>query len=240
MKEEEILTTLNLPKESWTLRTFPFNQLETQLTLPQRKLFQEKLVSRGIRILATISERNTNILKYESETEKYEEIIFFQIKVNQFSKVKDIYKTLASVMPYPLIIIFNSEDSYKIIMSEHVKTDNGYLKVTNMLETTETKKLNAYLCAAELINLDKTSLKTLYLDMMAKFVAAESKEKYDASIEGNNVELLELVAKLDKEIQQLVNKAKKEPQMNRRIEYQLKANKLKEERAKYLTKEESQ
>ncbi|UTH00511.1 DUF4391 domain-containing protein [Macrococcoides canis] len=239
MKEEEILTTLNLPKESWTLRTFPFNQLEKQLTLSQRKLFQEKIVSRGIRILATISERNTNILKYDSETEKYEEIILFQIKVNQFSKVKDIYKILSSVMPYPLIIIFNSEDSYKIIMSEHEKTDNGYLKVTNMLETTETKNLDAYLCAAELINLDKTSLKTLYLDMMAKFVAAESKEKYDASIEGNNVELLELVAKLDKEIQQFVNKARKEPQMNRRIEYQLKANKLKEERAKYLTKEES-
>ncbi|QNR07140.1 DUF4391 domain-containing protein [Macrococcoides canis] len=239
MKEEEILTTLNLPKEAWTLRTFPFNQLEKQLTLPQRKLFQEKIVSRGIRILATISERNTNILKYDSETEKYEEIILFQIKVNQFSKVKDIYKTLASVMPYPLIIIFNSDDRYKIIMSEHEKTDNGYLRATNMLETTETKNLDAYLCAAELINLDKTTLKTLYLDMMAKFVAAESKEKYDASIEGNKIELLELVMKLDKEIQQLVNKAKKEPQLNRRIEYQLKANKLKEERAKYLTKEES-
>lgn len=67
MKEEEILTTLNLPKESWTLRTFPFNQLVKQLTLPQRKLFQERIVARGIRILATISERNTNILKYESK-----------------------------------------------------------------------------------------------------------------------------------------------------------------------------
>lgn len=240
MKKEEILTTLNLPKESWTLRTFPFNQLEKQLTLPQRKLFQERIVPRGIRILATISERNTNILKYESETEKYEEIILFQIKVNQFNKVKDIYKTLASVMPYPLIILFNNEDSYKIIMSEHEKTDNGYLRVTNMLETTVTINLNRYLSSANLNGLDKTSLKTVYLDMMARFVAAESKEKYDASIEGNKVELLELVMKLDKEIQQLVNKAKKEPQLNRRIEYQLKANKLKEERAKYLTKEESQ
>ena len=240
MKEEEILTILNLPKESWTLRTFPFNQLEKQLTLSQRKLFQERIVARGIRILATISERNTNILKYESETEKYEEIILFQIKVNQFNKVKDIYKTLASLMPYPLIILFNSEDSYKIVMSEHEKTDNGYLKGTNILETTETINLNAYLSSANLDALDKTSLRTFYLDMMAKFVAAESKEKYDASIEDNKVELLELVMKLDKEIQQLVNKAKKEPQLNRRIEYQLKANKLKEEREKYLTKEESQ
>ncbi|MCJ0911742.1 DUF4391 domain-containing protein [Mammaliicoccus sciuri] len=239
MKEEEILTTLNLPKESWTLRTFPFNQLGKQLTLPQRKLFQERIVARGIRILATISERNTNILKYESETEKYEEIILFQIKVNQFNKVKDIYKTLASLMPYPLIILFNSEDSYKIVMSEHKKADNGYLRVTNILETTETINLNAYLSSANLDALDKTSFRTFYLDMMAKFVAAESKEKYDASIEDNKVELLELVMKLDKEIQQLVNKAKKEPQLNRRIEYQLKANKLKEERAKYLTKEES-
>lgn len=239
MKEEEILTTLNLPKESWTLRTFPFNQLEKQLTLPQRKLFQERIEARGIRILATISERNTNILKYESETEKYEEIILFQIKVNQFDKVKDIYKTLASLMPYPLIILFNSEDSYKIVMSEHKKTDNGYLRVTNILETTETINLNAYLSSAYLDALDKTSFRTFYLDMMAKFVAAESKEKYDASIEDNKVELLELVMKLDKEIQQLVNKAKKEPQLNRRIEYQLKANKLKEERAKYLIKEES-
>lgn len=239
MKEEEILTTLNLPKESWTLRTFPFNQLEKQLTLPQRKLFQERIVARGIRILATISERNTNILKYESETEKYEEIILFQIKVNQFNKVKDVYKTLASLMPYPLIILFNSEDSYKIVMSEHKKTDNDYLRVTNILETTETINLNAYLSSANLDALDKTSFRTFYLDMMAKFVAAESKEKYDASIEDNKVELLELVMKLDKEIQQLVNKAKKEPQLNRRIEYQLKANKLKEERAKYLTKEES-
>ena len=238
MKEEEILTILNLPKESWTLRTFPFNQLEKQLTLSQRKLFQERIVARGIRILATISERNTNILK--CETEKYEEIILFQIKVNQFNKVKDIYKTLASLMPYPLIILFNSEDSYKIVMSEHEKTDNGYLKVTNILETTETINLNAYLSSANLDALDKTSLRTFYLDMMAKFVAAESKEKYDASIEDNKVELLELVMKLDKEIQQLVNKAKKEPQLNRRIEYQLKANKLKEEREKYLTKEESQ
>ena len=205
-----------------------------QLTLPQRKLFQERIVARGIRILATISERNTNILKYESKKEKYEEIILFQIKVNQFNKV-----TLASVMPYPLIIIFNCEDRYKIIMSEHEKTDKGYLRVTNILETTETENLNTYLSSANLDALDKTSFRTFYLDMMAKFVAAESKEKYDASIEDNKVELLELVMKLDKEIQKLVNKAKKEPQLNRRIEYQLKANKLKEERAKYLTKEES-
>lgn len=234
MKEEDILKILKLPKETWTLRTFPFNQLEKQLSLPQRKLFQENIESRGIRILATISERNTNINKFEDDIEKYEEIIIFKIKVNRFNKVKELYKTLSSKIPYPLFVVFSLNDKYKIVMSEHEKSDNGYLNVKAILETAENEDLESYLQEIEFTQLNTSNLKMLYKDILTKLIKVESMKKYNTSIEETNIEILERLKQLDKEIEQLIKKAKKEPQLNRRVEYQLKINKLKQEKENYL------
>ncbi|MGK0575997.1 DUF4391 domain-containing protein [Macrococcus capreoli] len=234
MKEEDILKILKLPKETWTLRTFPFNQLEKQLSLPQRKLFQENIESRGIRILATISERNTNINKFEDDIEKYEEIIIFNIKVNRFNKVKELYKILSSKIPYPLFVIFSLNDKYKIVMSEHEKSDNGYLNVKAILETAEIEDLESYLQEIEFTQLNTSNLKMLYKDILTKLIKVESIKKYNTSIEETNIEILERLKQLDKEIEQLIKKAKKEPQLNRRVEYQLKINKLKQEKENYL------
>ena len=84
MDEVALLKKLSLPTDTWFRRNLPFNQLAQRLNPKQRKMLEEVIESYGIRILATLTPRNTNILAYEDEQEKYEEIHLSLEKVTDF------------------------------------------------------------------------------------------------------------------------------------------------------------
>src|SRR5699024_11050655 len=98
------------------MRTFPFNKLSIHLNLKQRRFMSETITTRGIRVLASINPNNTNIPSYENETERYEEIHVFLIKVEHLKHTKEIFKILNKIIPYPLIIIFSHQTNYQIIL----------------------------------------------------------------------------------------------------------------------------
>lgn len=75
MNEEQLLRSIQLPKSTHVLRTFPYNKLEPKLS-GARKIVSENVVSRGIRLLSIISPNNANIQIFEDETERFEEIHF--------------------------------------------------------------------------------------------------------------------------------------------------------------------
>ncbi len=234
MKDEQILKILELPKSTHTLRTFPLNRIEGQLSLTQRKVFHDFIVPRGIRILASINEQLTNITKYEDDKVRYEEIIIFLIRVTNLSKAKEIYKTLAGKMPYPLIIIFQQDDSYSIITAEHEKASDYTLRITSMYQTEPTKHLDMYLDKIKFTHLDKENLYSFYKSIMNGLVQAETEKKYAIEDAQLNIEKLEELKRLEKEIERLIKLAKKENQMNRRIEYQMKATALKKQKTQLL------
>ncbi|BCC16463.1 hypothetical protein BCM0075_1233 [Bacillus cereus] len=106
MNEEQLLRSIQLPKSTHVLRTFPYNKLEPKLSGGQKKIVSENVVSRGIRLLSIISPNNANIQIFEDETERFEEIHFYCIDVNHFRKAVEVYKVFANIMPYPCNIIY--------------------------------------------------------------------------------------------------------------------------------------
>lgn len=239
MKEEEILKRLELPKQTHVLKTFPYNKLVTQLNDKYKKLFPEAVEVRGIRLLATLNTRNTNIPMYEDEFVRFEEIHLFCIRLKNIKKAKDIYTGLAEVMPYPLIILFESKGKYQWIAALHKKQENSYLlKMEQIYSSNADIPIEKYLSQWTFGKMDTFDLKSYYHMFIKKMVDLQLKEQYQVTTE-NAIEnhLLERIQSIDKEILNLVSRAKKEKQMNKRIALQVEANKLKDKKTKLLRME---
>lgn len=235
MDEKKLLNELGFPVETRMLRTFPYNKLEPLLTAKQKKLFSDEIVSRGIRILASFNSVNTNIPKYEDETVRYEEIHFFSIEIKTHKFNSQIYKILQKLMPYPMFILFHGDEEKEVIMADTIKLENGSLSVKNLYTSNHELSFNKYLSAMNFLNQETIHLYGFYTSLIQSLVNVELKERYQAKSE--NVlqdNRLEKIKEIEKEINRIINNAKKESQLNKRIELQLKANKLKTDKNKLI------
>ncbi|WP_242318408.1 DUF4391 domain-containing protein [Bacillus cereus group sp. BfR-BA-01314] len=239
MTEEDILKSLNLSKNTWVLRTFPYNKLATQLNSKQQRICSDGIKTRGIRLLATISPLNTNIPKFEDEHVRFEEIHLFQIQVTSWKYCKDIYKIFAEIIPYPLLILFSHEDKYQWIIATHQKQENSFLlKIDKIYQSNIDLPIDMYLKRLVFQNMNTVDLKSYYDTCIKQIVDTELQEKYQLKTSHeHNEDLLEKLNQLEKEIFQLVNQAKKEKQMNKRIALQVEANKRKQQKKKLIEPE---
>lgn len=229
MDEKKVLADLNLPRSTHVLRTFPFNKLEAQLTLAERKVFTEVVEARGIRLLATLNPRTTNIPAFVDEAEAYEEIHIFKIKVKKLTRAERVYKIIAEVMPYPLIVMFEAEEHVKWVAANHRRiAKTGLLKMEKVFVTNPSVASEHYFQKWAFDASNAYNLKTYYTHFIEQMVQVELQEHYQVKSEAtNNAEQLEEIKALEKQIADYVNKARREVQMNKRIEWQMKANKLK-------------
>lgn len=230
MDEREVLTSLNLPKNTYVLRTFPFNKLATQLTNNEKNFFSEVVKSRGIRLLATINPRTTNIPAYEDEEISYQEIHVFKIRISQMNYAERIYKIIAEVMPYPLLIMFETAEQIKWMGATHSKaTKTGLLKIDKLFKTNPDIPIDKYFEKWTFDLSDTYNLKIYYEHFLHQMVQVELQQQYQINSDSSkDIEYLEEIKYLEKQIADCVTKAKKEVQMNKRVEWQMKANKLKE------------
>lgn len=238
MEEKEILKVLELPRETYVLRTFPFNRLAPRFTVNDKKFFQEIVETHGVRLLATINTKTTNIPVYEDDETVYQEIHFFQIRVKDLKWTKRIYKVLADAMPYPLFIRFVASNKAKWIGAIHQKVEKtGLLKIQKVYSTNPEIDEGEYLKSWAFSQNDKYHLKAFYENLLQQIVRIELKETYGYDAElglEKDTAQFEKIKALDKEIASYITKAKKEPQMNKRIEWQMEANKLKVKREKMI------
>jgi|SRR5699024_10822542 len=241
MDEKALLVMLELPRETHVLRTFPYNRIAPRLTAGDKKLFQGAVDAHGVRLLATISPKTTNIPVYEEEDVTFQEVHFFQIKLKNLKVAKRIYKIIAEAMPYPLFIRFVAQDEIQWIGATHQKIEKtGLLKMNTYYLTNPDIKEQQYLQCWAFTDSDTYHLKAFYEGLLQQMVQVELENTYKSSF---NQELhadtnrLEKIKSLDKEIASYISKAKKETQMNKRIELQMKANELKNKREQYLKEE---
>lgn len=229
MDEKEVLSYLNLPKSTHVLRTFPFNKLATQFTADEKRVFTEVVEARGVRLLATINPKTTNIPAYEDDEASYQEIHLFKIRVNQLNRVERVYKIMAEVMPYPLLIMFEANEQVKWIGATHKKlAKTGLLKMDKLFITNPSIQIERYLEKWSFDVSDAYNLKTYYNHFIHQMVQVELQQHYQVqSPSPGDIERLDAIKDLEKQIADYVSKAKREVQMNKRIEWQTKANELK-------------
>lgn len=235
MNEAQLLKAIGFPKATQIMKTLPYNQMENKLTSAQKKMISDYVISRGIRILATIQTSNTNIDVFESETERYDSIVFLAVNVKDLKKSAQIYKVFMSIMPNPLVILFFDEKQTRWVFSTHEKKKDGFLVSKSLYEIQEGVSLEAVEKGLRFDIFDKANLKTLYESWGERLLQLELQARYNVytavSLKDN---LLEKLVVMDAQIDEYVKQAKKESQLNKRMELQQAANKMKKQKAKLL------
>lgn len=240
MEEKELLKELGLPHSTYILRTFPFNKLAAQFTSDERKIFKEAVVPRSIRLLATLSTQTTNIPSYSDGESSFQEIHLFEIRMINMQRSERIYRLLAEIMPYPLLIRFSADNTVKWIAAHHSRIEkNDFLKMKKLYGTNPELDEELYLERWKFQSVDKYNLKTYYDHFIKQIAEVELKQQYDAEAGTEaDFERLGRIKELEKQINTYIAKAKKEQQMNKRIEWQLKATQLKERKEQLIKGEE--
>lgn len=228
MNEAQLLKAIGFPKATQILKTLPYNQMENKLTAAQKKIISEHVVARGIRILAMIQTNNTNIEVFESETERYDSIVFLAVNVKELKKSAQIYKVFMSVMPNPLVILFFNGEQTRWIFSTHEKKKDGYLTSKTLYEVQDNVALQMVEEQLCFESLQKANLKAFYESWLERLLQLELQARYNiykpVSLQDN---LLEKIVVMDAQIDSYVKQAKKELQLNKRVELQQAANKVK-------------
>ena len=187
-----------------------------------------------IRFMYLLNFSNSNIQNYINDRERFEEIDFIKIILREKGKENVISKLFHQLIPKSTVIIleFKTEilisTSNKKIEKERVIVEevfnSNWIEIENkMLKELEYKKLNS------------TNLKLFYEDIIEKvrIINLSKKLNSENNIESENLELLE---KINKEIEELKVLRKKETQLNRITEIQTKIVKKIKERDSILKK----
>lgn len=231
MNEAQLLKAIGFPKVTQIMKTMPYNQMENRLTTAQKKTISEQVVSRGIRILATIQTSNTNIEVFENETERFDSIVFLGVNIKNLRSSAQIYKVFMSIMPNPLVILFYDGTGTRWVFATHEKKKNGYLVCKKLYEVQENIKLKQVEEQLKFENINKTNLKMFYESWLEQLLQIELQSRYniysEVSLHNN---MLEKLVIMDEQINYYVKLAKKESQLNKRIEFQQAANKVKLEK----------
>ena len=188
-----------------------------------------------IRFMYLVNFSNSNIQSYISDNEKFEEIDFIKIILKEKGKENIISKLFHQLIPKSTVIILEFKNEILISTSDK-RTDKEKIILEEVFNSTWIDVENKMLKELEYKKLNSTNLKLFYEDITEKVRVINLSKKLNCenSIESENIDLLE---KLNKEIEELKVFRKKETQINRVAEIQTKLLKKIEERNKILRKE---
>ena len=188
-----------------------------------------------IRFMYLLNFSNSNIQSYISDNERFEEIDFIKIILKEKGKGNIISKLFHQLIPKSTVIILEFKNEILISTSDK-RTDKEKIILEEVFNSTWIDVENKMLKELEYKKLNSTNLKLFYEDITEKVRVINLSKKLNCenSIESENIDLLE---KLNTEIEELKVLRKKETQINRVAEIQTKLLKKIEERNKILRKE---
>lgn len=188
-----------------------------------------------IRFIYLLNFSNSNIQSYISDNERFEEIDFIKIILKEKGKENIISKLFHQLIPKSTVIILEFKNEI-LISASNKKVDKERIILEEVFNSTWIDVENKMLKELEYKKLNSTNLKLFYEDITEKVRVINLSKKLNCenSIESENIDLLE---KLNTEIEELKVLRKKETQINRVAEIQTKLLKKIEERNKILRKE---
>ena len=188
-----------------------------------------------IRFMYLLNFSNSNIQSYISDKERFEEIDFIKITLKEKGKENIISKLFHQLIPKSTVIILEFKNEILISVSDK-RIDKEKLILEEIFNSNWIDIENKILDELDYKKLNSTNLKLFYEDITEKVRVINLSKKLNCenSIESENIDLLE---KLNTEIEELKVLRKKETQINRVAEIQTKLLKKIEERNKILRKE---
>lgn len=188
-----------------------------------------------IRFIYLVNFSNSNIQNYINDKERFKEIDFIKIILKEKGKENIISKLFHQLIPKSTVIILEFKNEILISVSDK-RIDKEKVILEGVFNSTWIDVENKMLKELEYKKLNSTNLKLFYEDITEKVRVINLSKKLNCenSIESENIDLLE---KLNKEIEEFKVLRKKETQINRVAEIQTKLLKKIEERNKILRKE---
>ena len=230
METKDIIKWWKFPSATIINRNLPKTQIYPHMKNTADKQFLQDSV-RSIYMLASLKTDNTHIAVYEDDKELYQEIQFLDVKTKDKGDSTKIYKMLAHLLPYPLVILADEPDSFTIYTGRFEKLSTGFLKLVNVYPSSvyQDENLEEVLQQISLIDLPRQNLKTFYDGLRDEIATATAKSQYGEAVGNITGEEKDQLDALKKQIEDLRGQIKKERQLNRKINMQMKLKKLKDE-----------
>lgn len=230
METKDIIKWWKFPSATIINRNLPKTQIYPHMKNMADKQFLQDSVQ-SIYMLASLKTDNTHIAVYEDDKELYQEIQFLYVKTKDKGDSTKIYKMLAHLLPYPLVILADEPDSFTIYTGRFEKLSTGFLKLVNVYPSSvyQDENLEEVLQQISLIDLPRQNLKTFYDGLRDEIATATAKSQYGEAVGNINGEEKDQLDALKKQIEDLRGQIKKERQLNRKIDMQMKLKKLKDE-----------
>lgn len=222
----------NFPKEWINSRNIPKETLYKFLNADEKlkKLFIENV--ERIRLEYLINHNNSNIEKYVSENERYEEIQFYVIEFRKEGIEEKIASLLHGIIPKSTIIELKFNNNWKL-SGAIKKVTNSKLKIEEVINTPWiTDKNKDFNESLNYKNFNSTNLKTFYYSIIDRFNAIKSSKVLGVfSLENinENKEKSEKIINIQLEIENLKKELNKEKHNFKRAEILKKIKKLNEE-----------
>lgn len=230
METRDLLKWWKFPKNTIVNRNLSKSQIYLHMKNSNDKAYLQEYVQ-SIYLLANFKTDNTRIPVFESETETYQEVQFIYLKIRENGNASKLYKLLASLIPYQLVVITEQEKGFVIYTGRFEKLSTGYIRLLSTYDSPLLVEddLEETLNQLSIVVLPNQNLKVFYDSLRDTLVNLQIKKEYSTfsgimdSIQKDRID------EINVEITKMKNAIKKEKQINRKVEYQVKLRKLKQE-----------
>lgn len=206
-----------------------------ELTNTEKAMLDDSQIMVSSRWIASIKPNNSNIPAFFNSDSTYEEIqvISVQTTDQSFDKYKlKLAEFVQKYIPYHILLVvycdtkaifntcikrINANDSNKRVIEKMLSTED-------ILRENLSSEVSAFIDSLKFFNQGKANLKVLYDSYFQKLVAlqtAEIKGEFTPRTSERSIQDVALMGQIDQlktEIMQLQRTAKKETQMNKRVE----------------------
>ena len=231
-----VIDVLELPHEAQVNRVVPKKQFFTQADMSGADKKRFDTVER-VRWEYALKPESTNISAFHDETREYGEIEVLTVELRERKGVARLAEIMLRAMPYPLLLFFNHGDEWQLWMGQlrYSESEHGAMTVTEMQATEwlpETAELWRQMAFSNQRAADMYALYMSWYDTVSRWkLGTLSEEMSQKDIDGKEArERLKEIARIDDELVHLRAQMKKETQMNRRIELNMKISVLKKKR----------
>lgn len=233
---ESLNQILQLPERCLVNKkiTKAFFKRNFDLTLTERKLLDDSAIIIQIDWIASLKPNQINIEGFNNNQTVFEEVQVISVSTDsiEFDKNKSkIIDLIQKYIPYHVFLCVYSSKEFVINICEkrinlndsNRRTIEKSLVTENILINNETDIQKTFLKDLSFENIDKHDLKSLYDSFSKSIVALQASningEFINRPIEQSkqDLERLERIKKLENEILQLQNQAKKESQLNTQV-----------------------
>jgi hypothetical protein len=228
METSKLISLLKVKRQTIIDRIIPKKQLYNILSTPNEKnMVQKQLVK--LHWFASFKPSTIKVPANETITEV--EILFAEIR--DFNQAKKLFKIIGKVIPYPLIILFTDGEKYMFMGANYTSKKNGFFKIEKIISSPphSEEKFKKILTELDWDSFLAIDLGTYYKGIL-DFISLTN--FFDGDIPINDLRQPEGVLTIQQEIKALENKAKRENQLNLKIDILKQVDQKKEDLQRLL------